>query len=62
MGEITANPTVPLLRYFDVLGLWLLILEELLPSLLETDNITAEVREGLSGLGHAKKGYYSLLL
>lgn len=52
---MTANPTVPLLRYFGVLGLWLLMFEELLPSLLETDNVIAELREGLSDLVHAKR-------
>lgn len=55
VGEMTANPTVPLLRYFGVLGLWLLMFEELLPSLLETDNVIAELREGLSDLVHAKR-------
>lgn len=31
------------------------MLEELLPSLLEPDNVIAEVGEGHSGLVHAKK-------
>lgn len=55
VGEITADPTAPRLRYFGEFGLWLLMFEELLPSLLETDNITAGVREGLSDLVHAKR-------
>lgn len=59
---MTANPTVPLLRYFDVLGLWLLMFEELLPSLLETDNVIAELREGLGSSACKERGYYSLLL
>jgi len=41
-----------MLRYFDVLGLWLLMFEELLPSLQEPDNVIAE---GNSGPVHANK-------
>lgn len=60
VGGIAANPT--LLRYFDGLGLWLLMREELLPSLLEWQCYCRGERGTLWSGAWKEKVYYSLQL